>query len=262
MKTCNPRLQINLNKLRENAQTMVTLCGAKGISVMGVTKSFSADPHITKAFCEGGIAEFADSRIENIIKLKRNGIHAPFMLLRIPMPSQAYRIAAHADMSVNSEINTIRLLDRAASKLDKKHGVMLMVDVGDLREGIWPDKMEEIVPEILKCQQIDFFGLGTNLGCYGGVVPTCKNLSVLVDMANRIDMKYHHAIQIISAGGTSVTKLIEENDIPPGVNQVRLGEALMSGVDSVNLGRHIQGLWRDAFTLIAEIVEIKWKPPL
>jgi len=262
MKNCNPRLQIDLNKLRENAKTMVDLCRSKGISVMGVTKSYSADTQITKSFYEGGITEFADSRIENIKKLKQNGIHAPFMLLRIPMPSQVSEIAAHADMSVNSELVTIRLLDKAAANFDKKHGVMLMIDVGDLREGIWPDKIDEIVPEILKCRHIDLFGIGTNLGCYGGVVPTRKNLSVLVDIANQIDMKYKHPLRIISAGGTSVVKLIEENDIPDGVNQVRLGEALMSGVDSVNLGRPIQGLWKDSFTLIAEIVELQMKPSI
>jgi predicted amino acid racemase len=47
--------------------------------------------------------------------------------------------------------------------------------------------------------------------------------------------------------------------IPPGINQVRLGEALMSGIDSVNSGRSIKGLWKDAFTLIAEVVELKTK---
>jgi predicted amino acid racemase len=260
MEHSNPRLLIDLNKLRENAQTMVNLCKPKGISVMGVTKSYSADTKITQAFQDGGINEFADSRLENIIKQKKDGVSAPFMLIRIPMPSQAAEIVSHAEMSVNSEIYTIKLLNQASAKSDKRHGVMLMIDVGDLREGIWPDKVDEIVPEILKCQHIEFFGLGTNLGCYGGVVPTKKNLSVLVDIANKIDMKYGHPIKVLSAGGTSVVKLIEDNEIPDGVNQVRLGEALMSGVDSVNLGRPINGLWKDAFTLIAEIVEIQTKP--
>lgn len=267
METCrkgmageNPRLRIDLDKLRENSRTMVDLCNSKGISLMGVTKSYSADTLITKAFYDGGIREFADSRLENIIKSKKCGIDGPFMLLRIPMASQADDIVRYADMSVNSEISTIRLLNESAIKTGVRHGVMLMIDVGDLREGILPEEVDDVVPEILKCKNIDFFGIGTNLGCYGGVVPSNENLSILVDIANQIHMSYKHKIRIISAGGTSVVKLIEENDIPSGVNQVRLGEALMSGIDSVNSGRHINGLWKDAFTLIAEVVELKVKP--
>lgn len=256
----NPKLQINLGKLEDNARTMINLCGTKGISLIGVTKSYSADPLITKAFYDGGIREFADSRLDNIVKSKEFGIDVPFMLLRIPMSSQAGEIVKHANMSVNSEISTIKLLNEYAMRIGIRHGVMLMVDVGDLREGILPEDIDDIVPKILKCKNIDFFGIGTNLGCYGGVVPTNDNLSVLVDIANRIHMKYKHQVRIISAGGTSVVKLIEENDIPMGINQVRLGEALMSGIDSVNTGRTINGLWKDAFTLTAEVIELKIKP--
>lgn len=260
MNVLNPRLRINLRKLRENAKILGGLCKAAGISLMGVTKSYSADLNITKAFSEGGIKDFADSRVENIKALKEGGVDASFMLLRMPMLSEIPETVRYAEMSVNSELSAIKLLDKAAADLKKQHGVMLMVDVGDLREGILPDKMDDIVPGILECSNIDFFGLGTNLGCYGGVVPTKENLSILVDMANEIQNKYHHDIRTISAGGTSVTKLLEDGEIPSGINQIRIGEALMSGVDSVNLGKPVANLWRDAFVLIAEIIEIKDKP--
>jgi predicted amino acid racemase len=200
----NPRLQINLNKLRENARTMVGLCNSKGISVMGVTKSYSADTFVTRALYDGGIREFADSRLENITKSKECGIGTPFMVLRIPMASQVDEIVKHADMSVNSEISTIKLLNEAAIRAGIRHRIMLMIDVGDLREGILQEEADDIVPEILNCRNIDFFGIGTNLGCYGGVVPSKENLSLLVDVANKIHMRYKHQITTVSAGGTSV----------------------------------------------------------
>ena len=256
----NPRLTINLKKLKENGEMLLEMCRPINVSLVGVTKSYSADLKVSQAFYNSGIREFADSRIENIKSLRAKGFDAPFMLLRMPMPSEAEETVAYAESSVNSEITTIRLLNDAAAKMAKKHSIILMVDVGDLREGIWPDMLDEIVPEILKCGNINFAGLGTNLGCYGGVAPSPENLSVLVDIANNIQMKYHHNVDIISAGGTSVLKLIEENNLPTGVNQVRIGEALMSGIDSVNDGRPVSGLWKDAFTLAAEIIEIKTKP--
>lgn len=262
MKSQNPRLQINLKKLRENAERIVSLCSSKGITVMGVTKSYSADVKVTKAFYEGGIRIFADSRIENIKNLKEGGIDADFMLLRISSQSEVDEIVEYTDMSVNSEIETIMLLNEAAKRKDKKHGVMLMIDVGDLREGILPDKIDSVVEKIIECNNIDFFGIGTNLGCYGGIVPTYENMTKLVNVAKRIETRFGHKIKVVSAGGTSVTKLIEENNLPQGINSVRLGEALMSGVDSVNLGRPVDGLWKDAFTLIAEIIELKEKPSI
>ena len=256
----SPQLIIDLNKIKENAKTLLTLCLSKGISLMGVTKSYSADINVSRAFKEGGISKFADSRIENIIAARREGFNDPYMLLRIPMKSQAAEIVKYAQMSVNSELSTIEILNEEALKQDCIHDVMLMLDVGDLREGVWPDGITDIVAKILKLEAINLFGLGTNLGCYGGVLPSKKNLLTLVDAANKIQTLFKHSISVLSAGGTSVLNLLEENEVPLGINEFRIGEAIMTGKDSVNLGRFIPYLHHDAFILEAEIIELKNKP--
>lgn len=257
-----PCLKINLTKIRQNAERVIGMCGKHGVSVTGVTKSFCGDPKIVQAFADAGITTFADSRLENIIAMKEAGIRGEFLLLRIPMLSEVVEIVAHADGSVNSEIETIRALSDAAFSIGKRHRVLLMVDVGDLREGVWPDKVLETAGEIMGCKGIEFIGLGTNLGCYGGVLPTYGNLSLLTKLKEEIEQTYGCEVPVVSAGGTSVMKMIEEGPWPAGVNNVRIGEAIMSGMDSVNIERRIPGLHQDAFTLIAEVVELKEKPSM
>jgi predicted amino acid racemase len=256
----NPRLEINLRKIRENAERIIEICSRYGVKVMGVTKSFSGDPRIARAFTEAGITSFADSRLQNIVALKEAGIKGEQMLLRIPMKSEAQAIVTYADISVNSELETIRALSDAALTLGKKHKILLMVDVGDLREGVWPDQVLETAKIIAGYRGVELIGLGTNVGCYGGVLPTYENTAILAELAEEIRGKLGMELPMISAGGTCALKLVEDGQWPEGVNYIRVGEAITFGMDTTNMGRLIEGTHQDAFKLVAEIVELKEKP--
>ena len=69
MRGC-PVLEVNLAKIAENANRVITKCGEKGIDVIGVTKGFSAAHQIVAAMVAGGINGLADARMENIIELR------------------------------------------------------------------------------------------------------------------------------------------------------------------------------------------------
>ena len=97
-----PRLEINLEKIAHNAKKLVELYGSKGISVIGVTKVVCGDPNIAEALVKSGINILADSRIENIIKMRNAGVHAQFLLLRTPCISQTESVVKYADISLNS----------------------------------------------------------------------------------------------------------------------------------------------------------------
>lgn len=252
-------LVIELSKITENSRRIVLRCGESSIDVLGVTKGFTALPRIVDAMVNGGITRFADARLENIYALRQYGFDQDMTLLRIPMLSKARQVVEITNCSLNSESSVINALSDAAMEMGKTHKIMLMVDVGDLREGIMPREASEVMRQILKMKGVYVCGVGTNMGCYGGILPTQRNLTMLLEIAADLEKLAGRQFDEISGGGTSSLTLLETGSIPKGVNQLRIGEGLLLGTDTTH-GRKIPWLLQDAFVLKSEIVEIKSKP--
>jgi predicted amino acid racemase len=254
-----PKLVIDLNKIRNNLKKITEMVKGNRCSIMIVTKGYCADMEIYKILEESNIDYLADSRIQNLKKYE--GTKKGRVLLRLPMNSEAAEVVRYSDISLNSEITTIRSLNEAAAKQGKVHKILLMIDLGDLREGIFFKNEEEInktVEEILKLKNIELFGLGVNLTCYGAVIPKKDNLSVLVEIASKIENKYNIKLNMISGGNSSSVYLLEKNELPEGINNLRVGEAFLLG-DETAYSQRLKGFYDDAFTLMAEIIELKEK---
>ncbi len=255
-----PKIQIDLKKLEHNVKTIIDLCKKKDIEVAGVTKVFCGHPEIAKAYIDGGVSYLADSRIENLIKLKDYKL--PKILLRLPMISEVEKVVEYADISLNSEIETIKELSRASVEKGKIHKIILMVDLGDLREGYFDEyELYKGSEEILKLEGIELLGLGTNLTCYGGVIPSQKNLRRLVEMGKTIEERYNIKLNIISGGNSSSLHLLLKDNKIEGINMLRLGESLVLGLETA-YGNRIENTYDDVFQLEVEIIEIKEKPSL
>ena len=260
MRGC-PMLQIDLDKIKYNSAQVVEKCHQQGIAVIGVTKGFSAMHQIVSAMVAGGIDGLADARMENVIELRKRGFTQPITLLRLPRLSNVINVVQHTDTSVNSEITVIKALAKAAKKLKKIHKVILMVDVGDLREGVLQENVLDITKQIASFKEIKLVGLGTNMGCFGGVLPSPKNLGILVEMGHAVEHQLGLNLEIISGGGTSSLFLVEKNQVPVGVNQLRIGEGILLGTDTTN-SRKLSWLHQDAFLLRAEVIEVNSKPSI
>lgn len=254
-----PRLEINLQKLRHNTRTIVNMCENHGLSVVGVTKGVSAIPQVARAMLDGGVSGLADARVENVEKLRDAGISAPIMLLRLPRISRVDSIVHLTDTSLNSEWSTMRYLFRESRKTGHQHGVILMIDVGDLREGVMYSHAMRGLRRILSSNEHNLLGIGTNVGCYGGVLPSEKNMGHLAQIAREIKKQFSVSLPVVTVGGTNCLSLIEEGKMPSEINQIRIGEGILLGRDS-SLGRVLEGTYQDAFELVSEIVEIKSKP--
>ena len=255
-----PRLTIDEKKLQHNVWQLVTACHKKGITAMGVTKVFCAIPEVSQCYVSGGVDFLADSRIENLAKLA--SFKTPKVLLRLPMLCEIESLIQYVDLSLNSELATIRAINQEAAKQNKRHKILLMVDLGDLREGIWPTDFDETVMEILKLDHVELYGLGVNLTCYGGVVPKHDNLSQLVDLAVQLRVRFGVDVKMVSGGNSSSLYLLDkepQEGLPVGINNLRLGEALVLGRETA-YGEAIAGTHQDVFTLEAQIVEFKEKP--
>ncbi len=252
-----PAIRINADKLTHNTKVLMEKCSALGVDIVPVTKVYCGMPEIAKASVAAGVKMLADSRIENIIKMK--DLNVQKLLLRIPMMSQVDEIVEYVDISLNSEYQVIKALSEKALEKGKVHKIVLMVDLGDLREGVWSEKAVEFAGKIIELGGVKLVGLGTNLTCYGAVIPSKENLGLLVAIAEEIERKYNIELEIISGGNSSSIHLIDKNEVPKRVNQLRLGEAIVLGTESA-YGERIAGTHSDVFTFLAEIVELKEKP--
>lgn len=252
-----PALIIDKNKITHNTRFLVNKCKEVGIDVAAVSKVYCGIPEVAQAMVDGGAYMIADSRLRNIEKMQN--LNVPKMLLRIPMISQVDDLVEFVDISLNSEMDTIKAISAAALRRNKKHKIILMTDLGDLREGVWSENVLEFAGEITGLQGIHLIGLGTNLTCYGGVIPNGENLGRLVALAEQIEEKYNLKLDIISGGNSSSLHLVFKNEMPKRVNQLRLGESIVLGLETA-YGERIPGTFRDAFTFAAEIIEIKEKP--
>lgn len=254
-----PCVEIYTEKIKHNANYLVNFCAEKGIEIMSVTKGVCAFLPVVQAIREGGVKKFGDSRILNIKSLREAGITDPIYLIRIPMLSEVKDVVYYADGSLNSEVDVIKALGVEAKKLGKIHKVILMVDVGDLREGVMPEDVLDVVGEILKIEGIEFEGLGTNVGCYGAILPSYENTKILVDLAKDIEKKYGIKVKTISGGNTATLSIVEKGKLAEGVNQLRVGEAILLGTDVTNF-RKVPGTVQNTMKLKTEVIEVKVKP--
>ena len=251
-----PRVVVDLEKIKKNVKILTQKCKKSQIDVMGITKVFLGDIEIAKTFIEGGVNFLGDSRIENIKKYKN--LDVPKVMTRLPMKSQVKEVVKYVDISLNSEIYTIFLLNEEAKKQGKIHKIILMIELGDLREGILIEDVEEYIDQIIPMKNIKIEGIGTNLTCYGGIIPSFDNLKQLEEISNVIEKKYNLKLNIISGGNSSSLDLLYKNSIPPKINNLRLGESLIFGRETA-YGNNVEGCFHNTVKLEAEIIELKEK---
>ncbi|MCT4595137.1 MAG: ornithine racemase Orr [Anaeromicrobium sp.] len=256
MKKC-PRIEVNLEKLKENTKTLVHLCSKENIRPAIVTKAFCGDERITRAIVEEGIDLIGDARTENLKNLA--GFKEEKLLLRLPMMSEISHVIDYVDISLNSEIDTMKELSKEALRKNKVHKVVLMLDLGDLREGVLEEDIFFTVEEILKLKGIKLIGVGTNLTCFGAVIPDEINLGKLERYAKEIEKKFNIELSLISGGNSSSVYLIGQGRMPKRINNVRLGEAILLGNETA-YGEKIENTHNDVFQLVAQIIELKEKP--
>lgn len=259
-----PRIVIDRDKLRNNCTQIVKHCEARGIAVAGVIKGAGGLPEIARLYRSCGAAQLATSRLEQMELWRREGIPGPYMLLRVPGLSELPEVARLADYSLQSDATTLDALNSVCDEQGVTHRVIVMADLGDLREGFW-DKTEMVEVCCHVEQGLDHLhlaGVGVNLGCYGAVKPTPENMEQLVDIARAVEARIGRRLEIVSGGATSSYTLVHWGTMPQGINHLRIGETALLAKDlQVDWGiSDMDYLLRGTMRLEAEIIELRKKP--
>ncbi|MBQ5755247.1 MAG: alanine/ornithine racemase family PLP-dependent enzyme [Oscillospiraceae bacterium] len=255
-----PRVIVNREHLKENVRVMKALCEERGIQITGVTKVFRADPAIAAAYLEAGLTMLGDSRVANLKRLE--GLQAEKWLIRPPMLSEVEDLVRYADASLNSEWEVIRAIAAAARRQGKCHKVVLMADLGDIREGyVDYDELLEVAQKTEALEGVELYGLGVNLTCFSFIQSSTEKLTQLADLAEKAGQLVGRKLPIVSGGNSATVHLMLQGGVPAGVNCLRLGESLLFGKERAKY-QYLPGTHRDVFTLECEIVEVKDKPSL
>ena len=252
-------LSIDLEKITANTRRVVAALG--GLHVVGVTKVTCGTPEVGRAMLAGGAQARGESRLENVARLRAAGITSPIWLLRSPTPAQAAETVRLTDVSLESELETVLALERACGEAGRRHGVIAMVDLGDLREGLLPADLPGFAAAVEGLEHVELAGIGVNLTCYGAVRPTARNLGELATLAAQIERRLGRRLAFVSGGNSSSIALTIAGGMPAAISNLRIGETILLGVATLTRDPTL-GLHLDAFVVAAPVIECRVKPSL
>jgi len=256
-----PSVVIDLDIITQNTRRVMASLAENPVGVFGVVKATCGSPLVARAMLRGGAVGLADSRLDNVQRLRNSGITAPVMMLRIPSVSEAPEVVRLCDISLNSEAAVLDDLARAAEEQGVVHDVILMLEMGDRREGVPPEDLIPLAATAMREPSLRLAGIGANFMCASGVMPTPAKLEALARLADDLEQRFGHKLDHVSGGNSSNLALMLTDRMPARINNLRIGAAILRGENSFT-GGVLPGYDDGAFTLEAELVEIKTKHSL
>ncbi|MDX5348509.1 MAG: alanine/ornithine racemase family PLP-dependent enzyme [Hymenobacteraceae bacterium] len=252
-------LKLYRDKLRHNYNFLQELFKEHGIDWGVVTKLLCGNKIFLKEVLNLGVREVHDSRISNLKSIKELDPTVQTVYIKPAPPKAIPKIIRYADVSFQTEFETMRLLSEEAIRQGRQHKVIIMIELGDLREGVMGDDLVDFYARVFDLPNIEVIGIGANLNCLHGVMPSTDKLIQLSLYKQLIEAKFNRVVPWVS-GGTSVTiPLLFRKQLPKGINHFRVGETLYFGADLFS-GETIPGMEASVFELEAEIIEVTEKP--
>ena len=252
------KLLINAEAIRDNYLTVKRWVNDHGASLTVVTKALCGYPDALEAMARMGVSSIADSRLKNLKEISDRGLSFEKWFLRPPSQSQLEEVVDLTDVSLNTELGTVKILDSIAASRGMTHKVILMIELGDLREGILPGALVKLYNDIFQLKNIEIMGIGANLGCFSGTIPSVDQLMQLILYRELLELKFKRNLPVISAGSSILLPFLLKGSVPRAINHFRVGEAILLGTDLIAGGTMVD-LRDDGFILEAEIIEMKEK---
>lgn len=252
-------IELYRDKLKQNYQFLDKMFKKSGIEWAVVSKLLCGTELYLKEVIDLGVKEICDSRISNLKAIKRINPKVETVYIKPPAKRSIANVVKYADASFNTELKTIKWISEEAVKQQKMHKIIIMIELGDLREGVMGDDLMDFYESVFLLPNIKVTGIGANLNCLHGVMPSTDKLIQLSLYKQLIEAKFNRKIPWVTGGTSVVIPLIFKHQIPDGINHFRVGETLFFGLDLFS-SEVIPGMQGDVFRLFAEIIEITEKP--
>jgi predicted amino acid racemase len=205
-----------------------------------------------------GTHSIGDSRVSSLRTIKKINPKLVTMYLKPPSSSYIKSIVKYADISLNTEFSTIQKLNEEAKNQNKIHKIIIMIEMGELREGVVREKFLNFYSKVFNLSNIEVIGIGTNLGCMYGIEPTFDKLIQLSLYEQLIEIKFKRDLKLVSGGSSITLPLLGKGKVPEGVNHLRIGEAIFLGTSPLT-NKKFSNLSTNAFEFDSTIVEFEKK---
>lgn len=252
-------ITLDKQKLKNNFEVLNDFFDKQDIHWSIVTKILCGNKKYLEVLLDLGVTNCSDSRTSNLKIIKSINPNARTLYIKPPAKGVIEEVVKYADVSLNSDITTIKMLSEEAKKQQKIHQVIIMIDLGELREGVMREDFIQFYEDIFELDHIEVIGLGTNLSCLYGILPNADKLIQLSLYKQLVEEKFNKKIAFISGGSSVTIPLIEQNILPKGINHFRIGETLFMGTNVYNNTSYAT-LKQRVFKLYAEIIELYEKP--
>lgn len=253
-----PAIKINCDKITYNANYLRDFYNKKGIETVVVLKGVSGDEVIAQVLIDEGYKILADTNIQNLKRYKEMSDKVQCMMMRTPAMTEIEDVIKYADISLNTEVEVVQALSQKAIDLNRTHDIILMVELGDLREGILPVNLLNFITRIYHLENIRIVGIGSNFACFNNSDPTDIAMKQLSDLADLVEKTFDLTLRWISGGNSSNYNWVLNTENVYRINQVRIGESILCGMNPID-NQIIPDLYQDAFTLLLEVIESKYK---
>ncbi len=252
-------LEMDVGKLEFNYRFLDNLFVSNNIQWAVVTKMLCGNRMFLTEILKLGVKQVCDSRLMNLKTIKALAPDVETVYIKPPAGKNVASVVRYADISVNTEIATIKALSRAARKQGITHKIIIMLEMGELREGVLRDEFVQFYKSVFKMENIKVVGIGTNFSCLYGVLPHEDKLIQLSLYEQLIEAKFNRNLPYVSGGSSVVIPILLKNTLPKGINHFRVGETLYLGTNVFN-NSLIPEMKHDIFKLYAEIIELMEKP--
>jgi len=252
-------IELNVKSLKKNFDYLDERLNKYGRSWGIVSKLLCGNNAFIEEIVKLNPDEIHDSRLSNLEKVKELAPHIQRVYIKPPPIKSLKRLVACADVSFNTHIRTIKHINEEAKRQGVVHKIIIMIELGDLREGVMPENVVTFYQKIFELNNIEVIGLGANLNCMNGILPSKDKLIQLSLYKELINAKFNSNIKWVSAGSSVTLPLLSRKQVPRGCNHFRIGETLYFGNDLYNQ-KPIKAMRQDVFILKAEVIELKEKP--
>jgi predicted amino acid racemase len=255
----NPQVEINVGGILHNLCVLKQMAAEQGIRVSAVTKGFAGYEPLFRILVKNGVDSICEARVQTLKKFGPYTKGIEKWLIRLPLLSETADVVRYADVSLNSELPTVQKLSAEAVRQGRTHRVVLMVELGELREGCCPEELATVCEACEKLPGIELYGIGANLGCFNEIVPDEDNMAALAQIANDIEVVLGRRLAVVSGGSSSSVRMLEARTLPKEINHLRIGEAALLG-NIVCYDEPFAGAIQNNFILSTEVIEAKDKP--
>lgn len=252
-------LVLNRKSFAHNFEFLRNLFEKHNIEWGIVTKLVCGNNKFLQEIIQLGARELLDSRISNLKKIKMIDPAVRTIYIKPPPHRTLKNVVKYADVSFNTDYETLKLLSEEAHSQEKMHQVIIMIEMGDLREGVMGEDLINFYARVFELPNIEIIGFGTNLNCLYGVMPSTDKLVQLTLYKQIIELKFNKKIPLISGGSSVTLPMLLKKQLPKNINHFRIGETLYFGNNLIT-GETIKGMRDDVISFYAEIIELIEKP--